>query len=191
MAKQTAEVNKSQVIRDFVTKNPAMPNSEVVTALGKEGVKVSKNLVYVVKLKMKAKKAKEKKEKAAAKVTQATATPSSNGSEKAPSKSALVQAFLKGNRKMPAKEVVSALGEKGVTVTEGLVYFVKGKMKGKSSQEKKAQKAAVQEVVTATVSSTPALANGDALKTILKVKAFAVEVGGMKKLIALAQALSE
>src|ERR1700677_5389545 len=98
MAKQTTtEVSKSQVIRDFVTKNPAMPNSEVVTKLGKEGVKVSKNLVYVVKLKMKAKKVKEKKAKAAAKETQA-AMPSSNG--KAPNKSALVHAFLKGNRKM-------------------------------------------------------------------------------------------
>ena len=183
------EVNRSQVIRDFVTKNPAMPISEVVTALGKEGVKVSKNLVYMVKMKMKAKKVKEKKAKAAAKESQAAATPSSNGSAKAPSKSALVQAFLKGNRKMPAKDVVSAMAEKGVTVTEGLVYFVKGKMKGKRSQKKKAQKAAA-EVVTATV-STPALANGDALKTILKVKDFAAEVGGMKKLIALAQALSE
>ena len=190
MAKQKTGVNRSQVIRDFVTKNPAMPISEVVTHLGKEGVKVSKNLVYMVKMKMKAKKAKEKKAKAAAKESQPAATPSSNGSAKAPSKSALVQAFLKGNRKMPAKDVVSAMAEKGVTVTEGLVYFVKGKMKGKRSQKKKAQKAAV-EVVTATVSSTPALANGDALKTILKVKAFAAEVGGMKQLIALAQALSE
>ena len=34
-------------------------------------------------------------------------------------------------------------------------------------------------------------ANGDALKTIHKEKAFASEVGGMKQLIALAQALSE
>ena len=162
------EVNRSQVIRDFVTKNPAMAISEVVTKLGEQGVKVSKNLVYMVKMKMKAKKVKEKKAKAAAKETQPAATPSSNGSAKAPNKSALVQAFLKGNRKMPAKEVVSAMAEKGITVTEGLVYFVKGKMKGKRSQKKKAEKAAVQ-VVTATA-STPALANGDALKTILKVK---------------------
>ena len=90
---------------------------------------------------------------------------------------------------MPAKEVVSAMAEKGVTVTEGLVYFVKGNMKGKRTQKKKAEKAAVQ-VVTATA-STPALANGDALKTIRMVKDFASQVGGMKKLIELAQALSE
>ena len=181
------EVNKSQVIRDFVSKNPAMPISEVVTALGKEGVKVSKNLVYVVKMKMKAKKVKEKKAKAAAKESQAA---SSNGSTKAPNKSAFVQAFLKGNRKMMAKDVVSALAEKGVTVTEGLVYFVKGKMKGKRSQKKKAQKEEVAQVVKATA-STPATANGDALKTILMVKDFAAQVGGLKKLIALAEALSE
>src|ERR1700678_2704718 len=100
------EVNRSQIIREFVTKNPGMPISEVVTALGKEGVKVSKNLVYVVKMKMKAKKVKEKKAKAAAKESQAA---SSNGSTKAPNKSAFVQAFLKGNRKMMAKDVVAAL----------------------------------------------------------------------------------
>jgi hypothetical protein len=181
------EVNRSQLIRDFVAKNPAMPISEVVTALGKEGVKVSKNLVYVVKMKMKAKKAKEKKAKAAAKESQAA--PSINGSAKAPNKSALVQAFLKGNRKMPAKEVVSAMAENGVIVTEGLVYFVKGKMKGKRSQKQQAQKEVAQ-VVKAT-SATPATANGDALKTILMVKDFAAQVGGLKKLIALAQALSE
>lgn len=90
---------------------------------------------------------------------------------------------------MGAKDVVSAMAEKGVTVTEGLVYFVKGNMKGKRTQKKKAEKAAVL-VVTATA-STPALANGDALKTILMVKDFAAQVGGLKKLIALAEALSE
>jgi arginine repressor len=179
------EVNRSQVIRDFVTKNPAVPISEVVTALGKEGVKVSKNLVYMVKIKMKAKKAKEKKAKAAT-----TAPASSNGSVKVPNKSSAISAFLKGNRKMPAKDVVSALAEQGVTVTEGLVYFVKGKMKGKRSQKEKAEKAAAQ-VITATATVAPASSNGDVLKTILKVKAFAAEVGGMNKLIALAQALSE
>jgi len=189
MAQTKTEVNRSQVIRDFVTKNPAIPISEVVTALGKDGVKVSKNLVYMVKMKMKAKKAKEKKAKAAAKETPAASALSSNGSAKASSKSAAVRAVLKGNRKMTAKDVVSALAEKGTSVTEGLVYFVKGKMKGKSSQKKKAQKE-VAEVVKAIV-STPPSANDDALKTILMVKDFAAEVGGMKKLIALAQALSE
>ena len=183
------EITRSQSIRDLVTKNPTLSNSEVVTMLADKGVKVSKNLVHVVKVKMRAKKVKEKKAKAAAKESQAAATPGSNGSAKAPSKSALVQAFLKGNRKMTAKDVVSAMAEKGVSVTEGLVYFVKGNMKGKCTQKKKAEKAAVQ-VITATV-STPTLADGDALKTILKVKAFAAEVGGMKKLIALAEALSE
>jgi arginine repressor len=190
MAATKPEVNRSQVIRDFVTKNPAMPISEVVTMLSKEGIKVSKNLVYMVKMKMKAKKAKEKKAKAAAKESQAAATPSSNGSAKAPNKSSVVRAFLKGNRKMMAKDVVAALAEQGTSVTEGLVYFVKGQMKGKRTQKKKAQKAAAQVVATASVSA-PASTNGDALKTILKVKAFASEVGGMKKLIALAQALSE
>ena len=187
MAQTKPEVNRSQVIRDFVTKNPAMSISEAVTGLGNEGVKVSKNLVYMVKMKMKAKKVKEKKAKAAAKEIQAA--PSSNGSVKARSKSTAVRAVLKGNRKMPAKDVVSALAENGITVTEGLVYFVKGQMKGKRSQKQKSQKEVVQ-VVKASA-STPASANGDALKTILMVKAFATQVGGMKKLLELARALSE
>lgn len=138
-------------------------------------------------MKMKAKKLKERKAKAAAKESVA-ATASSNGPTKAPSKSAAVRAILKGNGKMTAKDVVSAMAEKGVTVTEGLVYFVKGKLKGNRSQKKDQNIAAQVETATA---STPAPANGDALKTILKVKAFAAEVGGMEKLKALAEALIE
>jgi arginine repressor len=192
MAVAKPEVNRSQVIRDFVSKNPTMPNSEVVTKLGEEGVKVSKNLVYIVKMKMKAKKLKEKKAKAAAKESQAAATASSNGSKKAPSKSSAVRAVLKGNRKMQAKDVVSALAEKGISVTEGLVYFVKGQMKGKRGQKKKAQKAAAQVVAAAaTTTVAPVSSNGDAVKTIMMVKGWAAQVGGMKTLAALVQALSD
>lgn len=184
------EVNRSQVIRDFVTKNPTMPNSEVVTKLGEQGIKVSKNLVYIVKMKMKAKKLKEKKAKATAKESQAASTASSNGSAKAQSKSSAVRAILKGNRKMLAKDVVSTLAEQGITATEGLVYFVKGQMKGKRGQ-KKAQEAAAQVVATATTTVAAPSSNGDPVKTIMMVKGWASQVGGMKKLIALAQALSE
>ena len=100
-----------------------------------------------------------------------------------PSKSAVIRDFLKTNRKMTAKEVVSALAEKGIQVTEGLVYAVKGYMKGKKGRRKKAR-----QVVEKVVATT---GNGDAVKTILKVKGWANEVGGLKKLKALVDALCE
>lgn len=99
-----------------------------------------------------------------------------------PSKSAVIRDFLKENRKLTAKEVVAALGEKGVQVTEGLVYAVKGYMKGKKGRRKKARQM---------VAKVAAAGNTDPVATILKVKSWAAEVGGMKKLKALVDALSE
>ena len=72
--------------------------------------------------------------------------------------------------------------DKGITVTTNQVYFIKGEMKGR---RKKAQKV-VAEVAVATETTS-----GDAVKTILKVKSWAAEIGGMKKLKALVDALSE
>ncbi len=193
MAQAKPEISKSDIIRDFVTKNPTLTISEVAAALAKQGTTVSKNLVYVVKGKMKAKKHKEQREKAEAKVaakeSQAKETSaSSDGAAKGPSKSSAVRAVLKGNRKMMAKDVVSALAEKGISVTEGLVYFVKGQMKGR---KKKKASQVVAQVAATTVPTTPVLSDGDAVKTILKVKGWAAEIGGMKKLKALVEALSE
>ena len=137
---------------------------------------------------MEAKKHKEQREKAeakaAAKESQAKETAaSSDGAAKAPSKSSAVRAVLKGNRKMMAKDVVSALAAKGITVTEGLVYFVKGQLKGR---KKKAQKEVAQ--VATAIATAPVMSDGDAVKTILKVKGWAAEIGGMKKLKALVEA---
>lgn len=95
-------------------------------------------------------------------------------------KSEEIRQLLRANRKMKAKAVVSELAERGITVSESQVYFVKGQMKGR---RKKAR-----QVVEKVVATT---GNGDAVKTILKVKSWAAEVGGMKKLKALVEALSE
>jgi len=175
MAQFKPEINRSQIIRDFVAKNPKASIAEVVTALAENGVEVSKNHVYVVKAKMEAKKQRKRQEKAAA-------SASGNGS-KAPSKSSMVRDVLKENRKLTAKEVVAAMAEKGIDVTEGLVYFVKGQMKGKRGRRKKASQA------VAPVAAAPVSVNGDAVKTILKIKGWASEIGGMKKLKALVEAL--
>jgi hypothetical protein len=101
-----------------------------------------------------------------------------------PNKSEEVRKLLKANPEVSAKEVVTTLGNMGITVTDSLYYFIKGKMKGRKSRRQRAQKVVAQ-VATATAST-----NSDALKTILKVKGWAAEVGGLKKLIALAEALS-
>ena len=180
MAQTKPELSKSDIIRDFVTKNPTLSISEVATMLGERGTQVSKNLVYVVKGKMKAKKHKEQREKAEAKAATAA-------SGDAPtSKSAAIHAILKGNRKMKTKDVLSALAEKGISVSEKMVYYVKGKMKGQRGRKKQM----VAQVATA-IASTPASTNVDPVKTILKVKGWAAEIGGMKKLKALVEALSE
>ena len=98
-------------------------------------------------------------------------------------KSEEVRQLLKANPEMPVKEIVETMAGRGRTVTPNLVYFIKGRMSGRKARKKKAQKMVAQ-VATATTST-----NSDALKTILKVKSWADEVGGMKKLKALVEAL--
>jgi hypothetical protein len=66
------------------------------------------------------------------------------------------------------------------------VYFVKGKMKGRRGRRKKAQ-----QMVATVAAVTATTENHDPVKTILKVKSWSAEVGGLKKLKALVDALSE
>jgi arginine repressor len=66
MAKQQPEVNKSQVIRDILEKNPHTPVKEIVATLAQQGIRVSDTYVYMVKGKAKARKRKEKRDRAIA-----------------------------------------------------------------------------------------------------------------------------
>jgi hypothetical protein len=102
-------------------------------------------------------------------------------------KSEEIRQALRADPKGKAKDIQAALQEKGIEVTTGQIYFIKGTLKGRKGRKMKAQKVAAE---VATITATPS-SNGDPLKTILKVKGWAAEVGGLKKLIALAQALSE
>jgi hypothetical protein len=97
-------------------------------------------------------------------------------------KSEEVRQLIKANPKIKAKEAVAAMAEQGISMSDNMFYYVKGQMKGR---KKKANKM-VTNVVEATGNSRI-----DALATILKVKALANEVGGLKKLRALVEALSE
>jgi hypothetical protein len=98
------------------------------------------------------------------------------------SKSEEIRRELRANPKMKPKEIVAALAEKGIEVTDALVYFVKGKMKGRRARKRKAGRR-----VAAVAQTAPSL---DPVSAILKVKALAAEVGGMKKLQALVEALT-
>ena len=97
-------------------------------------------------------------------------------------KSEEIRQLLQANPNMPAKEVVDTLARKGIKVTDTLVYFIKGKMKGRHGRRQKAHRM---------VANVAATGNSDPVATILKVKRWASEVGGMKKLKALVDALSE
>lgn len=97
-------------------------------------------------------------------------------------KSEEVRQMLKANPEMKAKEVVATLGGKGIKITESLVYFIKGKL---HSKKKRKQKATAMVAQVAETTSTP-----DPLAAILKIKHLASELGGMKKLRALVEALS-
>jgi hypothetical protein len=100
-------------------------------------------------------------------------------------KSEEIRQLLKANPQIGAKEAVAALGAKGVEVSDALFYFVKGHIKGRKGRKKKAQQVVVRAVEATSVPKS------DALSIILKIKALATEVGSLKKLKALVEALSE
>jgi hypothetical protein len=100
-------------------------------------------------------------------------------------KSDEVRQLLKANPEIGAQEAVAKLAEKGIKVSGNLFYFVKGQIKGRKARKKKAQR-----TVTKVAESTHGT-RSDAVTTILKVKSWANEVGGMKSLKALVEALSE
>ena len=100
-------------------------------------------------------------------------------------KSEEVRRLLKANPQISGKEAVAALAEKGLKISDNLFYLVKGKMLGRKARRKKAKK------MIAQVAETTHVTKSDALATILKVKALANDLGGLKKLKALVDALSD
>ncbi|MCE9533184.1 MAG: hypothetical protein K8T89_18970 [Planctomycetes bacterium] len=97
-------------------------------------------------------------------------------------KSAAIRDVYMQNPELKVKEVVKILAEKGIKTSENLVYMVKGKIKGEKPRRRDVDSTIVKV-------STPS-GSGDAVRTIIKVKDLAIEVGGMKTLKALVDALS-
>src|SRR5271166_5217427 len=97
-------------------------------------------------------------------------------------KSEEIRKLLGKDSKTPVKEIVGTLAGQGIKVTEQLVYFVKGKLYGRKRRRRKARQAVVK---------AAANGNSDPVATIVKVKGWASQVGGLRKLKALVDALSE
>jgi hypothetical protein len=100
-------------------------------------------------------------------------------------KSEEIRHVLKAKPGIGPQEAIEKLAAKGIEVTKNLFYFVKGQIKGRNARKTRAQKAVTQ------VAQVTQVTRSDAVSTILKVKACAKEVGGMKNLKALVEALSD
>jgi hypothetical protein len=101
-------------------------------------------------------------------------------------KSEEIRTLVKANPEIVVKEAVAKLAEKGIKISKALFYFTKGQMKGRKARTQNDQKKAVAKVTESTH-----VTKSDAVATILKVKGWAKEVGGMKTLKALVEALSD
>ena len=101
-------------------------------------------------------------------------------------KSESIRLLLKENPKIKATEAVTALASRGVVIKAGLFYIVKGKALGRKKRRKTRERQAVSVVETA--ATTPN--HSDAVSTIIKVKKFAAELGGMRVLRELVEALA-
>ena len=97
-------------------------------------------------------------------------------------KSEEIRQLMRAHPEMPVREIMSTLAGRGIKVADTLVYYIKGKMKGRKGRRKKAQRM---------VANVAATGNSDPVATIIKVKGWASAVGGLKKLKALVDALSE
>jgi hypothetical protein len=104
-------------------------------------------------------------------------------------KSAAIRELLGQNPEINAAEAKATLAKQGIKITSGLYYFIKGKIKGKRGRRRKMRRQAATVMASGAVPATSA--NGDALTTIKKVKGLAAELGGLKKLKALVEALSD
>ena len=102
-------------------------------------------------------------------------------------KAQAMRELLAKNPHFKAAEAVATLGEQGIKVVPSLYYYTKGRMSGKRGRRKKANQ--MVESVGATMSISGPTKTSDVISTIIKVKHLASEVGGLKKLRALIDAL--
>jgi hypothetical protein len=105
-------------------------------------------------------------------------------------RSAAIRDLFKVKPDITASEAIAALAAKGITISDHLYYKVKGRIAGHKTRRRKAHRKAVG-IVVATGTTNAPIVKSDALATIRKVKAVAAEVGGLRTLKGLVDALSE
>jgi DNA-binding winged helix-turn-helix (wHTH) protein len=101
--------------------------------------------------------------------------------QKKVNKSAAIREAFQANPKAKAKEIVATLASKGIKVTIPLVYYIKSHSRKKKRRQKR-------EVA---VSASRAAGMSNPVQAVIKVRALASEVGGMKSLKQLVDLLSE
>ena len=106
-----------------------------------------------------------------------------------PSKSQSIRDYLETNPRSKAKETVAGLSEKGIKVSENLVYGVMGGLKEKKRRKKRVAKAAMSASMKASSNGRPN--KPDAITLIRSVRALADQAGGFAKLKELVDALAE
>jgi len=98
-------------------------------------------------------------------------------------KSAAIRDLYKHDPDVQVKDVISSLASKGIKVAPNLVYLVKGQMKGEKNRRKTVTRNATK--------VAEASGSHDAVATIVKIKSLASEVGGLRTLKSLVDALSD
>lgn len=93
-------------------------------------------------------------------------------------RSELIRQVYEKNPKAKGKEIQSELASKGIKVSSNLIYLVKAKLRRVKRRQNR------QKVAMAT-------GNGNAIEVIRKIKAVAMDVGGLAKLKQLVDLLSE
>lgn len=107
-------------------------------------------------------------------------------------RSQAIRDLLKEQPDIKANDAVAALAEKGITIKSSLFYMVKGSVAGGKGRRRRNKRTAVALMTAAaTGDAAPAAKKSDALATIRKIKDLANEVGGLRRLQALVDALSE
>src|SRR5262245_39136063 len=99
---------------------------------------------------------------------------------KAKSKSARIRDLLKERPDIKAPEALATLKARGVSANVNLFYYVKGRMASKKQKTS----------ATATVAKPRSTTRQDAVAVIGKVKALALDVGGLRTLKSIVDALA-
>jgi hypothetical protein len=96
-------------------------------------------------------------------------------------KSAAVREILEKNPKTPAKQIIAALGQKGIKISEAYVYMLKSRAKARGRKEKR-EKA---------VAASRSAGLADPIELISGIKTLAQKAGGMRTLKKLVDLLVE